>query len=235
VFFSLSDSKLIPYVLPALPAFALLLAVPAPETLGRDAWRTALLTLAAGAALGVLCLLGPKHISPSDRSVYFLALAKPLAEIAALLGATGLYVISRRRRDDTRSWVFLGAGWCLAGLLFVRAASSVAPVYSGFDLARALPNIAVDAPVYSVGTYDQTLPFYWRRTLQLVAYRGELDYGLRHQPGAEMSVVEFVARWTLASEGYAVMEQDMFDDLKSQGVPMREMGRDLHRILVSRR
>ena len=68
-------------------------------------------------------------------------------------------------------------------------------------MARALPAVPRDAPVYSVATYDQTLPFYWRRTVELVAYRGELDYGLRRDPGAEIpTVAQFVERWTQESE-----------------------------------
>jgi hypothetical protein len=128
----------------------------------------------------------------------------------------------------------LGVGWCLSGLLLLRAAAAVAPIYSGVDLARALPD-PNDAALYSVGTYDQTLPFYWRRTFTLVAYRGELDYGLRQDPGAEMpSIAQFVERWNLESKAYAVMEPLMFDDLKGQGVPMREVARDVQRVLVSR-
>ena len=57
------------------------------------------------------------------------------------------------------------------------AAAAVAPMYSGVMLARASRDTA-RCPLYSVGTYDQTLPFYWGRTLVLVAFAGELDYGL---------------------------------------------------------
>jgi 4-amino-4-deoxy-L-arabinose transferase-like glycosyltransferase len=234
VFYTLSNSKLIPYILPALPALAVLMAASPAQALQRDLNRTALLTVCAAIALALTCLYGPKHLTPSDRSAYFISLAKPLAQIAALLAASGLYVLSQRYRDATRSAVFLGVGWCLSGLLLLRAAAAVAPIYSGVDLARALPE-PNDASLYSVGTYDQTLPFYWRRTVMLVAYRGELDYGLHHDAGAEMpSVEQFVARWNSESKAYAVMEPLMFDDLKGRGVPMREVARNVQRVLVAR-
>jgi 4-amino-4-deoxy-L-arabinose transferase-like glycosyltransferase len=234
-FFSVSDSKLIPYVLPALPALALLIAGLPDAILERDLARTALITIAVAIALGGACLYAPAHLAPSVRSPYFLALARPLAQIAVLLAASGLYVLAQRRRGVTRSAVFLGAGWCLAGLLMVRAAAAVAPVYSGVELARALPAGPGDAPVYSVATYDQSLPFYWRRTLQLVAYRGELDYGLRQDPGAELSLAQFQERWRAASSAYAVMERKTFDELAASGLPMREIARDANRVLVARR
>jgi 4-amino-4-deoxy-L-arabinose transferase-like glycosyltransferase len=234
-FFSVSDSKLIPYILPVLPALALLIAALPVEALGRDVLHTALLTVGTAIALGLLCLYVPAHVVPSVRSPYFLALAKPLGEIAALLAVSGLYVLTQRRGGATRQAVFLGVGWCLSGLLLVRAAAAVAPVYSGIELARALPDGAAGVPLYSVATYDQTLPFYWRRTVTLVAYRGELDYGLRHDPSAELSHEEFRDRWNRGSDAYAIMDFKTFSELAGEGVPMREIARDANRVLAARR
>ena len=89
VFFSLSDSKLIPYILPALPALALLAAGVARGGFERDVARTALMTLGVAIVLGLACLVAPAHLAPSERNAYFLALAKPLAQVAALLAASG--------------------------------------------------------------------------------------------------------------------------------------------------
>ncbi len=236
VFFSLSDSKLIPYILPAMPALALLIAALPANTLGRDLSRTALATLGVASGLGLLCLLAPRHFAPSARSVYFLALEWPLAQIALLLAVTGLYVLSLRGRETTGAAMFLGTGWCLAGLLAMRAASAVAPIYSGVDIARSLPAVPRETPDYSIATYDQTLPFYWARTVELVSYRGELDYGLKRDPGAEIPTVdEFVERWTRESSAFAVMEKPMFDQLLQRGVPMHEVGRNADHVLAARR
>ena len=116
-----------------------------------------------------------------------------------------------KRRVEPCSWGPAGA-W--PGLLAMRAASAVAPIYSGVTLARAFPGMPREAPLYSVATYDQTLPFYWRRTVELVAFRGELDYGLKRDPGAEIPTVdEFVQRWTAGSNAFAIMEKPMFEEL----------------------
>ncbi len=241
VFFSLSDSKLIPYILPAFPALALLVAALPDESLERDLMRTAWLTIAAALALGFVCLYAPSHVSPSERSPYFLALAGPLAQIAALLAASGLYVLAQRRRGGarrgvTRPAVFLGVGWCLSGLLLVQAAARLAPVYSGIELARALPAISPDIPVYSIATYDQTLPFYWARTVRLVAYRGELDFGLRRDPSAEIPDIDaFIELWDGESQAYAVADQKTYRLLRGRDLPMREIAHDANRVLVARR
>jgi 4-amino-4-deoxy-L-arabinose transferase-like glycosyltransferase len=236
VFFSLSDSKLIPYILPAWPALALLMAGLPHEAIVRDLRRTALLTIGVALALGLLCLFAPPHIAPSERSSYFLALGKPIAQIAVLLAASGSYVLTQRARGVTRSAVFLGVGWALSGLLLVQAAAHLAPVYSGVELARALPTVPADASIYSVRTYDQTLPFYWRRTVTLVAYRGELDYGLKQDAGAELADIDqFVKRWDDGSNAYAIMDTKTFAWLTQRGLPMREMAHDANRVLVARR
>jgi 4-amino-4-deoxy-L-arabinose transferase-like glycosyltransferase len=236
LFFSLSDSKLIPYILPAMPGLALLVAASPAQAQRRDLWVTALLTLAAACAAGAASVFGPRLLALDDRSHYFSLLSKPLAEIAALLAASGLFVLLKRRRDPTQAAVFLGVGWCLAGLLLMRAAGLVAPVYSGVTLARAVGVVPREVPVYNIGLYDQTLPFYWQHTVKLVAYRGELDFGLRRDPQAEIpSVAEFVAEWRRLPQGFAVMEKSMFDDLEVEGVPMREVARDVRRVLVARK
>jgi 4-amino-4-deoxy-L-arabinose transferase-like glycosyltransferase len=236
VFFSLSDSKLMPYILPVMPALALLIAALPAERLKRDLSYTAILTVAAGVALGAASLHWPKVVASSDRSAYFLALAKPLGQIALLLVVSGAFVLAQRTRDATRAAVFLGAGWCLSWLLLIRAAALVSPIYSGVALAAGLVGADRDAPLYSVGTYDQSLTFYLQRTLRLVGYRGELDYGLRRAPGAGIAdVAEFLRLWSLQPEAFAVMEKTMFEDFKSRGVPMRLIAEDVNRVVVARR
>ena len=90
--------------------------------------------------------------------------------------------------------------------------------------------------MYSVATYDQSLTFYLRRPVTLVAYRGELDYGLRKAPGAEIAdVAEFLRLWSSQTRAYAVMEKSMFDELQSRGVPMRLAAENVNRVLVARR
>jgi 4-amino-4-deoxy-L-arabinose transferase-like glycosyltransferase len=239
VFFSLSDSKLMPYILPLMPALALAIAAQPESALKRDFRSTAMLTLIVGLGLALASFRWDHVIAPSERGSYFLLLASPLKQIALLLTVSGAFVLTRcagdATRAATRAGVFLGVGWCLAWLLLVRAAALVAPVYSGAGLAAALPDSQRNAPFYSVGTYDQSLTFYLRRTVTLVAYRGELDYGLKRTPEAAIAdVTEFIPRWMSQPTGFAVMEKSMFDDLKSRGVPMRLIGQDFNRVLAAR-
>jgi 4-amino-4-deoxy-L-arabinose transferase-like glycosyltransferase len=235
VFFSLSDSKLMPYILPAMPALAVLIAALPVGTLKRDFFYTGILTAIAGLALAAATLDLPSLIPASPARPYFLTLAKPLREVAALLLVSGLFVCVHRARDATRAGVFLGVGWSLAVLLMIRSTTLVAPVYSGIDLAAALPAGEHDAPLYSVRTYDQTLSFYLRRTVMLVGYRGELEYGLRKAPSAEIAdVEEFLRLWASQTRAFAVMDKRTFNNFKERGVPMRTVGQNVRTVLVAR-
>jgi len=235
VFFSLSDSKLMPYILPAMPALAVLIAMLPSATLKRDFLITAMLTAVAGLGLLVASFYLPALIPASANRPYFLLLAKPLREVAALLLVSGVFVWVQGARDATRAGVFLGVGWCLAGLLLMRTATLVAPVYSGIDLAKALPPADRDAPLYSVRTYDQSLAFYLQRTVMLVGYRGELDYGLRRAPNGEIADVdEFLRLWDSQTRAYAVMDKRTFNNFKERGVPMRTVGQNVGHVMVAR-
>ncbi|HMH27492.1 MAG TPA: phospholipid carrier-dependent glycosyltransferase [Steroidobacteraceae bacterium] len=236
LFFSISDSKLMPYILPAMPALAVLIgALPLP-TLRRDLLITSILTAAAALALGAASFALPKLIpAASPGRAYFLLLARPVREVAVLLLVSGLFVWVQKARDTTRAAAVLGVGWCLAVLLLVRTASLVAPIYSGIDLAAALPASERTAPLYSVRTYDQSLPFYLQRTVMLVGYRGELEYGLRKAPDREIAdVAGFLTTWNSQAKAYAVMDKRTFDSFKERDVPMRIVGQTVGRVMVAR-
>jgi 4-amino-4-deoxy-L-arabinose transferase-like glycosyltransferase len=236
VFFSLSDSKLMPYILPAMPALAVLIAMLPIATLKRDFLITSILTTGLGLGLLVASFYLPALIPASANRPYFLLLGKPVREVAALLVVSGAFVWAQGARDVTRAGVFLGVGWCLAGLLLLRSATLVAPIYSGIDLANAVPPADRDAPLYSVRTYDQSLTFYLQRTVMLVGYRGELDYGLRQAPNGEIADVdEFLRLWDSQTRAYAVMDKRTFNNFKERGVPMRNVGQNVGQVMVSRR
>jgi 4-amino-4-deoxy-L-arabinose transferase-like glycosyltransferase len=235
VFVSLSDSKLMPYILPAIPALAVLMAALPVATLKRDFLVTSILTTAAALALAVASFRLPALIPASGGRPYFLLLAKPAREVAAVLLVSGLFVWVQGAREVTRCGIVLGVGWSLAVLLLIRAAALVAPIYSGIDLATALPGSERNAPLYSVRTYDQSLAFYLRRNVTLVAYRGELEYGLRKAPDREIPDVDaFLKEWASQARAYAVMDKRTFDNFKERGVPMRSIGETVNQVMVSR-
>jgi 4-amino-4-deoxy-L-arabinose transferase-like glycosyltransferase len=236
VFFSLSDSKLVPYVLPALPALALLIAAQPLARLLRDVASVAVLMTGLGVVLGAGAAVLPWLLRSAQRAPYFLGLRPGLALAAVILMLVGASVWRRRARDVTLNGALLASGWLGAVLSLLCFAGALAPVYSGATLAAALPAVErAAAPVYSVRTYDQTLPYYWQRAVTLVEYRGELDYGLRHAPRSGIaSLADFQVRWLQHGQAYAIMEPETLEYFHAGGLPMRELARDVHRVVVAR-
>jgi hypothetical protein len=107
---------------------------------------------------------------------------------------------------------------------------------SGRSLAAQIPaDLLARAPIFSVQTYDQTLPFYLQRTMFLVDWRGELDYGLRYAPGRTITdMARFEQTWRDLANGIAIMSHETYAQLDARGLPMRVLGRDRRRVAVSR-
>ncbi len=233
VFFSLSDSKLVPYILPAYPAFTLL----AGRGIARRglAWADTATAVLLGIALLVVAF-NLHWFARDSLPLSILAGVRPWAVAAGCLllaaGAVAWRVGRRRLR-------ILGFA-CLALLAFQCinwGYQALAPIYSTRTVARALAPLAKPGtPIYTVGFYQQSLPFYLGRTVKVVAYRGELGFGLDHAPGAGISDVStFATIWRDQKQGLAVMKISEYDKLAADGLPMRVIYRDPQRVAVARR
>ena len=130
---------------------------------------------------------------------------------------------------------FSAAG-LVAGLIALNGHNTFAPTMSSYDIAQKVrPLLTPGVPFYSVGTYDQTLPFYLNRTLMLVDYRDELDYGLKQQPELAIdSMDDFRSRWAADKQAFALMRPDDNETLRGQGLPMEVVFNDGKRVIVKK-
>jgi len=108
---------------------------------------------------------------------------------------------------------------------------SAAPFVSALQ-----PVVDSGAPVFAVGAYDQTLPFYLRRDVTLVDYEDEFAMGQALEPDRWIpSLDEFVARWQSLPEAAAYLDFPSYGELRKRGLPMRVLYQDARRVVVSRR
>jgi 4-amino-4-deoxy-L-arabinose transferase-like glycosyltransferase len=241
VFFSLSDSKLIPYILPAIPTLALLCAEP---RAGAGNLAQARGSLLAGAAftflfgIGVCGYASALWSSPRDLGLV-LALRPALLAMSALLLAAALIAgLLVRLRRSLAALAALCAAWFVATALLTAGAVAAQSFFSAKDAAELLGRVARPGdPVFAVQTYEQSLPFYLRRTVTLADYRDEFALGLSQDPALGLATLEdFARRWTSLEEGYAILPLWTRDRLANQGVPLREIGRFPNRtVVISRR
>jgi hypothetical protein len=158
--------------------------------------------------------------------------------MGALLSLASLATLALLgRRHDLRALSVLCCAWFLVSVVISVGATEAQAAFSAKAVAEALQRAAIaDAPVFSVQLYDQSLPFYLRRTVTLVSYRDEFALGLDQNPALGIAdMAEFSERWQQLPQGYAIMRPLTRDLLLAQGLPMREIGKFRNRVIESRR
>lgn len=237
VFFSVSGSKMAPYLLPIFPALALLGGRHV-TALSRRAW---LLHLGLLAVLSFAALASVDGVLDLAGEGYSLAMLQGLA--TWLTGAAGVFlagvlaaaVLVWRYRTAAAATV-LAVGGLLSTLIGLQGHDQLASYNSARSLAaQALPRIKPGLPFYSVLSYEQTLPFYLKRTLTQVQNQNEMRFGLEQEPDKWIPTVdEFKQRWRDDRQAYAVMKIDAFETLVADGLPMTEIARDRRYVIVEK-
>jgi len=235
VFFSLSGSKLPSYVLPMFPALAMLLA----PTLARIEGRVLrghliFVALVALAVTSAFCFVPFDSTSAADDIRRF-RIAAFVAMLPWLLGTVVAIVLAKRERVQA-AIVATGVAALFGWSALLIAHETLGRGMSTYDLAEDMkPLIAADTPIYSVGTFEHTLDFYLQRTVTLVAFRDELDFGLREEPALGIpTLAAFVAHWNADRAPLAIMGEDVFATLSAAKLPMRVVARDGRRVVVAK-
>ena len=241
VFFSASRSKLPGYVLPAVPAILLLLARHYEGLSERVRRAPALACAASGLAVA---LLAAGLLVASDRLPWKAAEAEYsiwLLGAAFALSAGGFAALELfRRKQNERSLAAAALGSLLAMQIALSGTHVVDEHYSSERLidqiAGERQQFPRDAPFYSVGSYDQSVPFYLGRPVTLVAHKDELAPGIAAEPNKYVgSVDEFVGLWSKDAEAFAIMKPPLYEKLSREGLPGRVLARDARWIIVARR
>lgn len=239
VFFSISGSKLPSYILPIFPALALLIACYLEQVPARTVQISgALLALAGAAGLATM------HLIPGLTDIAFevplYQAYVPWVGAASALGvAGGAAVIWLARRRTQWALLILAATGFLSAQLLMLGHEPLGRYASGIDLVPAIEaELTPDTPIYAVGRYTQTLPFYLRRTMIMVEHADELEFGLKQEPQLWIpSRDAFVAQWNAdhaaGKKAVAILHPDIYTDFKRRGVPMRVIGEDPRRVVVT--
>ncbi len=235
VFFSASSSKLPGYILPMFSLLALLIGSRLAGMKPRELfWHLVPILLFA-----VLIVVLSPRIGTLARKEELVPLYEAYVPwiaaggVCALIGASiALYFC---RRDNLPAALSaLATGSLLSVQLIATGHNALAPNYSGFYLAQVMkPHLKASTPVYSVRTYEQSLPFYIKRTVTLVAFQDEMAYGLEHEPRLWLpDLPSFERAWRSARSALAILEPGTHAELEKSGLPMQVIGRDMHRIVV---
>jgi 4-amino-4-deoxy-L-arabinose transferase-like glycosyltransferase len=225
VFFSISQSKLVPYILPMFPALALLTARAvaglAPRRLAVHLGAVAALAGALGVLVLVLWRLpaaAPLAAQASEASILAFALGFLLLAAGT---AAGAWLAVRGARVGAALAAGLGILLLAPPALYAVAQLPRSQALTGLEQASA-PWVHEATRIYCVNDYWQPLPFYWQRTCTLVAWRGELDFGLTQEPQRWVAdLPAFATQWRAQRDALAILRPQDYQQLQALGLPMR--------------
>ncbi|MEJ0036065.1 MAG: glycosyltransferase family 39 protein [Gammaproteobacteria bacterium] len=223
-FFSISHSKLPTYILPMMPALAVLLAphlVKRATSIPIAAWITSAVVLLV--AIGLV--VGVRHRAGEIPSVILIWCA-----VGACLGIVAAL-------GTRKSWIAAALGCVLGFQALMMAYSNYPPVRNSKSLvATVRPSIGPGTQLFSVNQYRQGVAPYLGRTLRMVMFRGELAFGIEQESERFIPTLErFIEEWKEAADAVAFIEPATFEQLRARNVPMRTLARDRRSVVVARK
>lgn len=240
VFFSVSRSKLPSYLLPTVPAFAMLLA-PVMLRMSDVQFRRMLVTMAlVPLALAVAAAVNDRFESDAYTPEMVNAYAAYFVLGAALYAAAivaAWWLNRKARRIDAL---------IVAATLATAASSALVVGYGTLSPSTSSQQLVVDflaaEPLYrnadaffSVGMYEQTLPAYLKRTVTLVDYLDELGLGAAMEPQKVIfNFADFAEQWESLDRAYAITDFDQLPRMDFAGLDYRVVAADLRRVIIAR-
>lgn len=198
VFFSLSGSKLPPYILPAFPALSILIG-----HLFHDHWKDhvkqraeiviylVIFAVFALSALLPLSALFNSYINNVSEEAPIIMKDLRSFSIAVSLSSFVIFCLLIVRRLNKFSVLF-----CMFSLFSLFLVSAIISNTSVLDRANTTKGLAAIIDQKSTGqdtivnyaSFDQTLPFYTRSKVIIASYKGELEMGSRYEDAKDIFI-----------------------------------------------
>ncbi|MBS0416760.1 MAG: phospholipid carrier-dependent glycosyltransferase [Proteobacteria bacterium] len=228
LFFSVSSSKLAPYILPMMPTLAAIIgaSVAASSTFARTLARI------TGVLMPVMAV--GLFIYTMRRYGYF-----PQSAIQYLVGAltVGVYGVwaTWKREVPAAAAVWATAASAILGWQCLLSAFTELPERSSYKLVKTIkPLIGPDTELFTIGQYRETLSPYLGRTLTVVQFQGELEFGLTEEPSLGLTADAFLAHWNASTNAVAFIAPGILEDWRSHGMQAKVIGGDNQTLVVSR-
>ena len=240
VFFSVSRSKLPSYLLPTVPAFAMLLA-PMMLRLPNVQFSRLLIAMAlVPLGLAIAAALNEKFESDAytprmvnHYAAYFV--------MSAVLYSGAIWAAWWLNRKSRRIDALIVAATLAtaAGSALVVGYGALSPSTSSqqlvVDFLASEPKYRSTDEFFSIGMYEQTLPAYLKRTVTLVDYLDEMGLGAAMEPQKVIfNFADFAEQWESSDRAYAITDFDQLPRMDFAGLDYRVVAADLRRVIIAR-
>ena len=239
IFFSLSDSKLIPYLLPIFPALAILVGHYLASH-WENASRLRGLKYAYISMPILVGLIGAIAIMGSVTTLFkqHLLATTPYFSLLTFiwLGGTLLALRSFQQNKPTAtfSWIVGSTALALIIILSQRAAINLGSVKPLAQMVK--PLLKADTEIACYENYYQDLPYYLQRQVTVVDWRGELSFGMQHQATQRWMIQgqQFWQTWQSDKRVFVLMHLKAYQKLqKNNAYRFYEIARTANDILLT--
>ena len=199
LFYSLSSSKLIPYIVPCIPPLAILIAADISRMVENKRWHGHALLWNSGIALffstAFLAYAFFGDRVPSENTL-------PIAiktSLGLLIGPFLALLLSHPKIKNFKAAV---TALTLSSLIFIYSLLGVYAIIGETRSTKALSEVIIkeiqpEEIIVSYGEVLQGLPFYTKQRVMLVDYFGELEFGGKQKEGDGwfLTKEEFLPEW----------------------------------------
>lgn len=208
IFFSLSASKLIPYVLPLFPPMAIIVARYIMRALILKKHRGLLWGLSVLSILTILIVIASiiflNHVKVNNlpHARFFL-----YTSCGFLLSGSLLFIVCIRKEKNKLGLALL-IGFLALALIDGMAAIPPIDTRSTWSLVKKLkPLLHPQDEVMTFNNYYQDLPFYLQRRITIVNWKNELEFGMRYQNTQDWMIhnLEFWKRWQSSKRVFVIL------------------------------
>ena len=238
LFFSKSGSKLAGYISPMFPVLALVIGA---YLRNIDTKRLSWLVL----PVVPLAIAGAyaAWIAPAGRNdeysrLLYTEMSFWVAGAALSIAAATLiaFVLFRMQRK----WLgvlLVSLGTMIGMELIERGYERISPLQSGFAVSESVrKHLTPETRLYSVGNYEQSLPFYLKRTITLVDYVDEFQMGMKIEPEKWIpSRSDFAIAWNAPGPAIAIIPPRDIDKIRSLGIEFDVIHADPRRAAIKKK
>lgn len=241
LFFSKSQSKLVPYILPVFPACAVLLGHHLSglwnHTEGSQSRAGNLGFAITALLLGIAAFVvpAPKH---QPELIAYLPILRLTVGVTMLAGAAAAsYALHRSSPRLMLGTIALTTVFLLIAANFGGSSFNKASTIRFAEILK--PILKPEDRVYCVGFYGQDLPVYLDRLVSVVETRGELTFGIESEPDLSASRFldrdAFAAQWLEPGDAYALVRRSFFEKwLGSLGIAYEVIEESPRFVLIKR-
>ena len=139
-----------------------------------------------------------------------------------------------------RKWLgvlLVSLGTMIGMELIERGYERISPLQSGFAVSESVrKHLTPETRLYSVGNYEQSLPFYLKRTITLVDYVDEFQMGMKIEPEKWIpSRSDFAIAWNAPGPAIAIIPPRDIDKIRSLGIEFDVIHADPRRAAIKKK